>query len=81
MNQSNVIEPAALTTQERQRMFDLIYKNAHSDYKGTFQSDGARYLMSWASYGGGLSSAISMCDKELRERYEGSSQKTEKIVR
>lgn len=70
MNQSNVIEPAALTTEERQRMFDLIYKNVHSDYKGTFQSDGARYVMSWASYGGGLSSAISMCDKELRERYE-----------
>jgi hypothetical protein len=68
MTQSKIIEIAPLSQEERERMFDKIYKDAPSDYKGTFVSDGHRYVMSWAQYGTGLSSSISMSDEELRER-------------
>lgn len=69
MTTSKDTELAALTTQERQRMFDLIFKRTHPDFKGHFGPEQVRSVMSYAKFGGGLSTEACMSDAELRERY------------
>lgn len=69
MTTSNETTLQPLTSSERKRMFDLIYKRTHADFKGLFGPDVARHVISWAHFGGGLSSEVSMSDEEMRKRY------------
>lgn len=69
MTISKDTELSPLTIQERQRMFDLIFTRTHTDYKGHIGPDKVRTVLSYAKFGGGLSTEACMSDAELRERY------------
>lgn len=72
MSQSNAQE-VALSATERERMFNAIYAKTHPDFKGHY--DGTKTLISYAKFGGGLASAATMSDAELRERFSDVSRK------
>ena len=61
----------ALTEQERAALWREIYRHEHSDFKGRLQ-DGSESLMSWAQFGGGLTTLASITDLELRLRDPGA---------
>lgn len=49
-------------------MFNAIYAREHRDFKGYFGAE--RSMISYAKFGGGLTTLDTISDAELRERYD-----------
>jgi len=60
---------------EREAAFKKIWRGTHKDYRGCFL-DGTLTVMSWAKYGGGFVTALSISVSELAERLESIKRHT-----
>ncbi len=58
-----------MTSDDRKRLWNILWKNAHRDYRGTW--NGEQTVMGWAKYHNGGSSLVSITtisEAELLER-------------
>ncbi len=55
-----------MTTDERNARWKILWKRTHKDFRGT--TNGVKTILSWAKYGGGLVSMLTISDDELLAR-------------
>lgn len=60
-------EQKAMTPQQREQAWKLVYRTTHPDFKGRL-ADGTESMLSWAGFGSGLVSLATISDAELIER-------------
>lgn len=59
---------------QREAAFNRLWSITHKDFRGHF--GGAKTIMSWAKYGGGLNSAATITEAELSERLAAHTKKS-----